>query len=341
MAVPQTVFIDTSIFEGCSFNFKSAAVSPILNVTETMNLKLLLPLPIEHEIQRHINERSEEVLAALVKAQKRAPFLRKWNQWPLKAKHEFSLSLELSRMARAELDEFLERFKLIKLGPSRVNVAEVIHWYNKGRPPFGKGKKKHEFPDALSLSAVLEYSRAVGEVVAVISSDGDHERFCGRHDCLFHYQSLGAFVESLLSSDEHVQKVREMLDENTDLIDEGIGDEFLGLYFYATDDESAHLEDVEIRDLTIWEINIIGTGDREVSVSFEAKVHFAVTATVDASDWDGPATRSETVDGYSEVSGIAKLKVSAKWDDFEDLELITLDNEEVGVEVWQDSFGRW
>jgi len=86
MAVATNIFIDTSILDGASFNFESSALQPIVDLAKKTQLTLLLPIPTEREIRRHIKTRSEEVLSALQKAQQQAPFLKKWKEWPLKSK---------------------------------------------------------------------------------------------------------------------------------------------------------------------------------------------------------------------------------------------------------------
>ena len=177
--------------------------------------------------------------------------------------------------------------------------------------------------------------------MAIISADGDFKNACGLHDCLFYYPTVGAYVESLILSDEHVKKVREILDFNSEMIAEGVREEFSGLSFYPTDDETAELEEVEADDVEFCEMSIIGTGEKEVSVSFQAEVSFSIAATLDETDWDGPASRSETLSDVAQVTGIAKLTVNDDWTDFECLDLLRLDEEEIGVEARPDRWEMW
>ena len=337
MAVPRKIFIDTSVLDGCSYNFESAAIHPIADVAKKEHLTLLLPESTEQEIRRHIKDRSDEVLAALYKAQQRAPFLRKWKDWPLKGKpyRDFFIAPSLKRIASKELDGFLALFELVKLDPTHIDLPDVMEWYDKGTAPFGQKRKKAEFPDAFALSSLLTFAKKHGEAVAIISSDGDFQNASALHDCLFFYRTPGAYVESLLLSDEHVKKVRAILDSNAEIICEGLCEEFIALGFYTTDDERAEFEDAEVDEIVFAELSIIGTGEKEVSVSFEAEVTFTINASFDETDWDGPAWHSERVSDGATVTGIAKLTVNADWSDFESLEILRLDEEEIGVEARQ------
>jgi hypothetical protein len=54
MAVPQTVFIDTCVFEAAHFEFTSQQFTALLAAAPAVKLKLLLPEPTEREILRHM-----------------------------------------------------------------------------------------------------------------------------------------------------------------------------------------------------------------------------------------------------------------------------------------------
>jgi hypothetical protein len=343
MAVPRKIFIDTCVLDRCAYNFESVAIQSLADIAQKEHLTLLLPESTEREMRRHIKRRSEDVLAVLLKAQQSAPFLRKWKEWPLKGEpyRDFFLAPTLKKIATKELDGFLALFELVKLDTTHINLPDVMEWYDEGTAPFGPKRKKAEFPDAFALSSLLTFAKKHGETIAIISSDGDFQNASALHDCLFFYRTAGAYVESLLLSDEHVKKVRAILDSNAELISEGLTEKFEALGFYPTDDERAELEDVEVDEINFTDLSIVGTGEKEVSVSFEAEVAFTIDASFGETDWDGPAQRTERVSDFATVAGIAKLTVSADWSDFESLELLRLDEEEIGVEARQSEWDEY
>ncbi len=340
MAVPKHIFIDTSVLDGCSFNFEATALKPIVDAASETSITLLLPEPTEREMWRHIKGRSEEVFDALRKAQQRAPFLKKWNKWPLNNKHDFMLTFNLNSMASKELNEFFDLFTVVKLKSSDINVADVIQWYENGDAPFGKGKKKAEFPDAFALSSLLTFAKRENQTIAIISNDDDFKNASDLYDCLFYYPTVGKYVESLLLSEEHVRKVRKILNFNSEMISDGIREKFVSLGFYPVDDLGAELEDVEVEELEFSELSIIGTGQQEVSISFQAAVSFWVEVKLDETDWQGPAWREERVLGYTDINGIAKLTVNKDWSVFDSLNLLTIDEDDIGVETDLDTWDR-
>jgi hypothetical protein len=144
MSIPTAVFLDTSVFDEQSFNFSSTALSTFVPACKNRKLKLLLPDPTEREVTRHMTERSEEVAGLFEKAHRAAPFLRKWKGFPPRENRRG----EMRQVATREWFAFLNQFEVVKLNYDGMNVAKIMNWYDAGEPPFDKGKKRKEFPDA-------------------------------------------------------------------------------------------------------------------------------------------------------------------------------------------------
>jgi hypothetical protein len=54
-----------------------------------------------------------------------------------------------------------------------ADIKVVVENYFKQEPPFGDGKKKHEFPDAIVLSAIENWCKKHKQKIYFISSDSD------------------------------------------------------------------------------------------------------------------------------------------------------------------------
>jgi PIN domain len=57
-----------------------------------------------------------------------------------------------------------------------------MEWYHRGRGPFGP-KKQKEFPDAIALAAILNFSKREKCSIAVVSQDSDFKRALGDNEC--------------------------------------------------------------------------------------------------------------------------------------------------------------
>ena len=59
-----------------------------------------------------------------------------------------------------------------------MHTGALFEGYFSGRPPFGAGRKKNEFPDALALSALEKSAESRGMGILVVSKDNDWRDFC-------------------------------------------------------------------------------------------------------------------------------------------------------------------
>ncbi len=322
MSLPTAIFIDTSIFDEQNYNFSSASMSAFLEVIEDKSIILLLPDPTRREIERHIEERSEEVIKILENAKRRAPFLMKWEKWPFKRRDD-SVVFHLRKIANDELNEFIGHFKVEELGYEGVSLQEIMCWYDRKWAPFGIGKKRKEFPDAIALAALVSYARKNRTSIAVVSKDKDFEKACCRYTELLCFSSISALTELILSVDKRVEEVKKVIEDDPILIVKKIKEDFPDRSFYHEDDYEADVEDIEVDDVTINDIRVIHIGENEVAIAFEAKVDYSAhvrmddhsSASIDSSeDWymvweEYRGTVSDTAD----ISGIAKCSVSSDW----------------------------
>lgn len=176
MSVPTAVFLDTSVFDGQSYNFSSTALSTFVPACKHRNLKLLLPDPTEREIRRHMEELCAEALTFVEKARRTAPFLMKWKAFPLLEARRSEASVVTAREWRA----FLSDFDVVRLKYDGVTIAQVMDWYDAGEPPFGTGTKRKEFPDAFAIAILSAYAEQHSCYVAVVSQDRDFKKACDR-----------------------------------------------------------------------------------------------------------------------------------------------------------------
>jgi hypothetical protein len=165
MSIPTAVFLDTTVFDGQSYNFSSTAFSTFVPACKHRNLKLLLPDPTEREIKRHMSERTEEAITLIEQAHRNAPFLEKWNGFPPRDSRKEEAKLVRFR----EWLSFLKQFDVVRLNYDGITVAKVMNWYDAADPPFDKGKKRKEFPDAFTIAILSAYAEQNSCYIAVVS----------------------------------------------------------------------------------------------------------------------------------------------------------------------------
>ncbi|WP_155696936.1 PIN domain-containing protein [Burkholderia stagnalis] len=234
MSIPTVVFLDTSVLAGQQFNFASTAFTTFVPAAKKADLKLVLPDPTEREVKRQIKERSQEALDALELARKRAPFLEKWSSFPKKSFRGVD-TWEVTRVATDEWNAFLSQLSVVRLGYELLDVKAVMNWYDHIVPPFREGKKRKEFPDAFAISMVNAYADENCCFVAVVSDDQDFKLACERFPNLLYFKSLPRLTERLLSTEDDVEKLRAVIDEDIGELLSAISLEIEGLNFHHYD----------------------------------------------------------------------------------------------------------
>lgn len=342
MSYPKAVFIDTCIFDECCYNFSTPTFRTFCEAVKGKELQLLLPDPTEREIRRHINMQVDSAIKSLERSQNLAPFLRKVKDWPLNKKNgSYKLHHSIHTAAELELKEFFALFDVKKLGYKKTNITEIMNWYDMKTPPFGEGRKSKEFPDAFAIALVRDYSKDRNVAVAVISKDNDIEKACALYPNIFCYKLLSSFTEVLQSSNKMFKQIQQLLKKDTSKLVEAINEHFPYLAFYIEANYEGDSEDVEVEDVEFIDLNVVGIGEREVSIGFRANVSFSAyvsyddlaTASYDSEDdklipWQ---QIEGTVHDIADVSGIMKCKLTKDKSDFESISMLEFDQDSIEI----------
>lgn len=332
MSLPKAVFLDTSIFAGQQYNFGSTAFSSFVPAAKQKGLRLLLPDPTEREIRRQIKVRSDEALKALDDARRKAPFLAKWRHWPHKPANS-DRDWEVRHIALGEWAEFLKQLEVTKLKYDGISIDTVMNWYDEVEAPFGEGKKRKEFPDAFAIAALSAHASKTDSYVAVVSEDPDFKAACERFPSLLYFPSLPRITEFLLLDDKDNDWVRDTVIRDSEKIQESALDAAQYLTFYHSS-ENLQLEDSSVRSVSISDIRVVGIGDGECTIVFEATLNGRFS--VSWSEWGDPdEDEHHTVREYfyesPGVSGTAKLKVNKTTRSITEVTIIDLGDSEVEI----------
>src|SRR5216684_1155888 len=144
----KNVFIDTEAFDAANLNFESTAFKELVRLAQADFVKVLLTAVTETEVQAHITEKIHEAAQGIKRFRKEQRMLRN-----VAACDSFFEDFD----EKAAVEEVQKKFKKF-LGDANVKVLSlenadagaIFKDYFDMKPPFGEGKKKHEFPDAFA-----------------------------------------------------------------------------------------------------------------------------------------------------------------------------------------------
>lgn len=235
---------------------------------------MVIPLNIEAEIVRHLADRAAEAVTALESARRKAPFLARWPNWPLK-KDEAILKDELNAIAQGDYRRFKENFSIVMLDYKGVDIAEVMTWYEQARAPFGTGKKRKEFPDAVAIQALVSLARSEQLKIAVVSTDNDFRDACSFHNELVFFGSVAALTEALLGEEALVLQARSLVDRHQEEIIEAVGDRFPSLDFFPAANPDGKAADIFVERVTLANFSILEISKDEAKVAFDASISYS------------------------------------------------------------------
>lgn len=172
------IFIDTGIFESNNF-LESKSMQQLLKLAEEGEVAIVLPKITYNEVlaraRVHIRAGIEQFNAA---------------KKPMRVMRNIPSRLPLFDKIKAETvaDEFIQVFnerlkqaKYIELDYPTVDVSGIFKAYFEGERPFGKGNKKHEFPDAFALATVEQWCKEHDRKCHVFSTDKDLLTYKNQH----------------------------------------------------------------------------------------------------------------------------------------------------------------
>ena len=325
MSIPTSAFLDTSILDGQNYNFSSKALSTFAPACKSRAIKLLLPAPIESEVKRHIKKRSQDALDALEAARRQAPFLSKWRHFPTGGGPDWEVSI----VASQEWASFLRQFDVLRLGYDTVDLSAIMEWYDTTKPPFRDGKKRKEFPDALAIAMLDAYARKTPSIVAVVSFDEDMKLACERFSSLLYFKGLPALTELLLSEDGRIAEFQTAIQNGLDKLSDAVHQALDLRFFHSNDDEYSLVPEFEYGHPHVSDVRVVGIGDREATVTFEAEivVKYELNWTVQTEDED--EYYYTKIEEDITVSGSAKVAFDQKIQNVATVGTVEMDDAEI------------
>ncbi len=163
------VFLDAQVFFQQHWDFSNAQFRALVNHAKQLRIASLTTDVTYREIEAHLSEQATKIAAALKELRRLArvvpadkiPFALN-EEWP-----EESIRKALSD----QLEGFFTETKGTKLSLQEVDLAEVVDAYFRGTPPFGPGRKRDEFPDAIALAAIRKHVAMTNDTFMIVTAD--------------------------------------------------------------------------------------------------------------------------------------------------------------------------
>ena len=211
----EFIYIDASVYRRLRFDWSGRALAEIEDLAKRRMLRVI----VTDITRREVHARMREAWADLNKEAQGAKALLDQVGLPGAADTLADEESCLKAMA-GSFETWLEACRSISCD-TPPDLGTMMDDYFAGRPPFGPGKKKSEFPDALVVSALRGWCAAKGARIYVVAEDGDLRDCCVEggpligtksiNEVLSHGKASAATYDAIASAVQGSQYLRDAI----------------------------------------------------------------------------------------------------------------------------------
>lgn len=283
MLKTRNIYIDTEAFVASNY-FQSENLKRLSEFAKAGVVKLFITEITKREIIDNAASSLAEAVHEINEFKKKIAGKR-----VLKNIAHFKTYLDLPKLELntqfAQIAEDLDKFILdsgIEVIPyDTADLNEVVSNYFSQAKPFGPGKKKHEFPDAIVISSLKHWCSKSGEKMYLISGDNDMKGL--GISSLLSIESLKEML-NLINKQNSADEVARMqlIDRAFEQFKETIIKEIRLKFEENLIDElgfDISVEDVEVEEITLFPYSIVEdrVGEGETTIQLDYDVHFSAT----------------------------------------------------------------
>lgn len=341
----KDVFIDTSIFFQYNFDYKSGLIADLFSLAHEKKINIILTDITVEEIKANTREQIANSCLSVQNAIAKARILRTVIDRDIL---QISKKLEtetLQKQAILKFEQALKKANVKTISTGKVSVKSVFNLYFQQKPPFGKGKKKAEFPDAFTLTALNNWTKAKKKKISVVSNDSDMKYTCKHKPSMRFFDNLPEFLESTNTYYERdlTEDLLSSFDAKLNDIVNTIAEEFPVMLGFVLSDQDGDINDITNVAVEIHDRHLTGIGTTTAKFELSTTIEFDADLTyTDPDSWiydseDKVAVYMDTIEEVVEASidTVVNITVEFKHDiekSFNVKDIIINNKEDVVVE---------
>jgi len=297
MDKPITVFIDTSIFKKHGFSVNKTMFNTFRSLCQSNKIQFLSTDITQSEIESNILQSIKELKTAFKKIEKENRIIETIGGQTYKEFIDKKSTAEMLSDIKKDIDTFFEECNIQIINASEQSGGQIFNDYFSKAPPFGEGKKKHEFPDAFVLSALKGFFPEKNKNIIAVSTDKDFKSFCENEDKFKYFETLYEFINWILQDEDNVVTViHKIIEDNKQKISKLIEHEIENNGMYV-DDADGEIFFETLQSCQFMDISVVGLNKNHASLFIDVDV----TLNLEASYWDPDSWYTVKDDGVKEV----------------------------------------
>jgi hypothetical protein len=280
MLKTKNIFIDTQAFVANNF-FENENLKRLAEFGNKEIVNIYLTEITINEIKSNIKEdllnaqdeinRFKKSISGKSKILKNVDEYKQYIDLPI-----LNLDIDFNKLTK-ELDEFIKYGKVSIIPYDTANLKNIVTRYFNKEKPFGTGKKKYEFPDAIVLSALEHWCLKNQFQIYIVGNDNDMKEYVS--EMLLPIPKLRIILDLLNKFEndrtEWITKIfKESEEQIRNKLDERFKEKIHDEWFHKI-----KVKSIDIEDFTFYEESIVqdNIDSGETIFQFEFDIFFNVT----------------------------------------------------------------
>jgi len=236
---------------------------------------------VEREVKSKIESSVKDAISAIQTFRRKARLLSSLDDEKIKGLFEDIPDEDIYKKSEEVFEEFLDACSTIIVEADGIDAEELLSLYFDRKAPFGDGKKKSEFPDAISILSLKSYLKDE-EKIYIVSDDGDLKEYCDGDPKFISVESLDKLLDIYTThTNVRHEQVKQYFIEHEAEIKQKIT-EFLeecDVYNSSTWEDAEVDDGLSVLNLGDIDPSVLYIDDEESQITFDIDVEFEVTVT--------------------------------------------------------------
>lgn len=290
MLKTKNIFLDAEIFVGSGY-FHNAKLIELAKHGGNEDVTLYLTEITVNEIRSNIKEDINTVIHQVNEFKKKVHR----NGRVLKNIEGFKEYIELPKInsktdfnkINQALNDFIENGKVKLIPYQGIELKNIIDKYFNREKPFGEGKKKYEFPDAIIIESIEKWCSDNNEKIYVVSGDLDLSDYTSSNIYAINKVStiLNLINREINVNQAKLEWIDKIYNENLGLIELEIEKKFSEKFI---DEISFELDvsEVQVDSFRFFDYSIIRQDEGDIILQMDVDIDFSCSISYTKRSWE-------------------------------------------------------
>lgn len=288
----RSIFIDTQCYVALGLRFNHPTLAHLKRLCAAMSLQLVVTETVVGEVKGKIAEKLVAASNNLREFHKTVSILEAFLPGKFSGVFPEMKQQDIVLAGHDAWAEFLKEANAVIIPATVIDSSRLLTMYFNSEAPFGSGKKKSEFPDAISTLSIEHWTAQNAQKIYIVSGDADLAQWCERRQFAIHVETLGEFLDLYNRAAEKLTTLaHKLLEEEEGQLLSLIENAALNCGFVYENNTEADVYDVAVRSINLFDTNLIEIDEERALFALRVQIRF--DAAVQGPDYEHAIWDSE------------------------------------------------